>query len=374
MSVDSRIVATNKYFDTALTLTASSSDADFPVANLRSFTRAKLWRATGNFVINSTNNKINLKDSGGGSELTATLASATYTPTTLAAEIKSKIEAVSAHTYTVTFSTTTGKWTIATNHSFLSLLANTGTNVATSVWTTIGFTTASDKTGATTYTGTNVALHTEEWILLDLGSAQAMDSFAILIDPLMGSQLSGSAVVTLQANATDAWTSPSVSQVLTYDSNYTIYTHYFTSNQSYRYWRIKIVDPNNTSLKTEIHKAFLGKKIALTRIPEIGFKYSLKSQSKKESTAYGHQYYDIYPIKRFIDFDLTFFEDADLQLLEQTYRLNQCHTPVLFCMDSQDEVLDKDQFTIYGYMKADLTFEHRIIDRFSSQMSIEEGF
>ena len=60
----------------------------------------------------------------------------------------------SAHTYTVTFSTTTNKFTIATNQSTgtFSLLFNSGTNAAKTMATLLGFSTAADQTGAYTYT------------------------------------------------------------------------------------------------------------------------------------------------------------------------------------------------------------------------------
>jgi hypothetical protein len=205
-------------------------------------------RSSGTFVITAgSNDKINFKESGGGAERTGTVAAGTYTSTTLAAAIKAAMEgaAGATGTYTVSYSLLTGKWTIASSLAFLSLLSNTGTNVATSVWSSIGFSVLSDLTGAVTYTGANIAIHTEEAVVFDLITTEAIDSFALLFDPLGGVQLTSSATLRLQANATNVWTAPSVDVALTLDTDFDAASYFFSSNQSYRFWRLKIVDPRN---------------------------------------------------------------------------------------------------------------------------------
>lgn len=61
----------------------------------------------------------------------------------------------SANTFTVTYSNTTGKFTITSNGTTLSLLWNTGGNAANTIGDKIGFNTASDSTAALTYTSAN---------------------------------------------------------------------------------------------------------------------------------------------------------------------------------------------------------------------------
>lgn len=77
------------------------------------------------------------------------------TPIELAAEVQSKMDAASSDTITCTYSSVTGKYTIATNGAALSLLWNTGANTAQSAATKLGFTTAADSTAALTYTSPN---------------------------------------------------------------------------------------------------------------------------------------------------------------------------------------------------------------------------
>ncbi len=110
-------------------------------------------------TIGASNNKLDFNI--GGSELHATIASASYligltsaTASTLCAAIKDALFAADATgTYTVTYSRSTKFFTIARSTGTFVLLASTGANIATGIWSTIGFA-ATDRSAAITYTGT----------------------------------------------------------------------------------------------------------------------------------------------------------------------------------------------------------------------------
>lgn len=77
-------------------------------------------------------------------------------PIELADEIAAKMNGLgSANTFTCTYSSTTGKYTITSNGTTLTLKWNTGANTANSIATKIGFTTAADSSAALTYTSAN---------------------------------------------------------------------------------------------------------------------------------------------------------------------------------------------------------------------------
>ena len=70
--------------------------------------------------------------------------------------LATKFDAASSDTATFTFSTITGKVTLATNGGTkFEILWNTGTNQANSIGTTLGFSVAADDTSAFTYTADN---------------------------------------------------------------------------------------------------------------------------------------------------------------------------------------------------------------------------
>jgi hypothetical protein len=105
-------------------------------------------------TITSSNKYIDFND-GGGQE-NASITTKTYKdPHALADAIESAMDALTADTITVTYSDSTGKFTLASTGGTFSLLWNTGTNTANTIGTTIGFTVAADDTGAATYTSDN---------------------------------------------------------------------------------------------------------------------------------------------------------------------------------------------------------------------------
>jgi len=90
-------------------------------------------------------------DEGSG-ELTATLDIGSYTPTEIAEEVEDQLNETGTLTYTVTFNRTTRILTIAASGS-VELLAATGTNIAVSAYSTLGYA-ATDVTGTSLAAGT----------------------------------------------------------------------------------------------------------------------------------------------------------------------------------------------------------------------------
>lgn len=366
-----RLISYNYTQLSATDVEASSSNVNFPVSNVKHQFRSKQWRSSGNFVIDSTNNKIDFKESGGGAELTATISSATYTPTTLATEIKTQLDTEGADTYTVTFSENTGLWTIASDGAYLDLLINTGTNEATNALKNACGFADSDKTGALTYTGSTIAIHTEEWVTFDLQTTEDINSLAILWAKEDGIRLSSSAVIKIQANATDSWSSPSVDETLTINNTYSIASHYFSTDQSYRYWRISIVDPGNANLYVNLGSIVLGKSITVD-CPENGYSFEYRDNSKTQTTDFGNEYVDEYPITTAIEFDYKYFDNTDMSIFDSLFIQNGVKTPVFVVLDETGVIHNKDQVYVYGKLDKKLKFNHVYYDIYNTKFKIME--
>jgi len=370
--VDFRIIDWNYIFQSDVDLTPSSEDASFPVSNLRHYFRSKIWRTSGTFVIDTTNNKIDFKESGVGLELTATVASGTYTSTSLATAIKTAMEAAGAETYTISYNS--GYWTIASAGSYLDVLFSTGTNSSTSIRDAIGFGN-NDYTSATSYTGAVISIHTSEWVDIDLKSREPIDSLAILFDPTLTNVLSDAATLRIQASSTPNFlVSTPVDVTLTIDNITETVTYFWGTDQDYRYWRFTVVDTANPYLAIDIPKIFLGKKIGITRYPSVGFSYSLTDLSTSEFTSYGHKYVDEYPTRINAQFALNYFNNAQFELMWESFKRIGTKRPILIEIDPTEVLFDKGKMLIYGHYGQQFTFTHQFRDIMSQSIEIQEAF
>ena len=105
--------------------------------------------------IDSTNQNMNF-DEGGG-ELTAKLTPGTYPISQVATLIKTAMDAVGGFDYVVTLNRSTRTFTITSAGNNFDLLISTGSQVGTSPWTLLGFTQATDLTGADNYSSASAA-------------------------------------------------------------------------------------------------------------------------------------------------------------------------------------------------------------------------
>ncbi len=371
--MEARLIDYNFAQLSATTVTGSSEDTNFPASNLQNPIRRRVWRSTGTFVIPAGGKKIDFKESGGGAELHATVTAGTYTPDTLETEIKTQLEAAGAETYTVTFSTSTGLWTISTGGAYLSILWSTGVNTATSIGSIIGFDTTADDTGATSYTGSTIAIHTEESVVFDLQTTESIDSFALLFDAISGNKFTSNVALRIQGNATDSWAAPAVDVALSIDSTYGLASYFWSSNQSYRYWRVKIVDTANPYLYVELSTVVLGKGRTLSALPGRGLNYVRKDRSEIKTTRYGHRYADIYPQIRSVEFSYPGLSETDCATLETAFIRNGFVTPVALAIDPTATAYDKDRFFFYGFFSEPFKMNHVSGTKFSVPISIEEA-
>lgn len=196
-----------------------------------------------------------------------------------------------------------------------------------------------------------------ENIVFDMRTSEDVDSVVVIWPKETGVRLTSAAVITIQANATNVWTSPAVSEILTVSDSYELASHYFTTDKSYRFWRITIQDPTNTDGYVELGVVWIGKAMLL-QDSENGFKYNLVDKSKTVRTDYGHKYVDRLPKVASLTVNFKYLDYEDAQILETAFRTNGTYDPVLFIMDAEGSVFDKDHFSIYGNMDSVFSLSH----------------
>ena len=121
-------------------------------------------------------------------------------------------------------------------------------------------------------------------VLFDTGSANDVDSIAIL-----GHNITSGATIKIQANATDAWTAPSVDQTMIYNSGPIVYQ--FGSTQSYRYWRLYIDDGSNPDDYIQLAYVFIGEALTMPGMARAKT-INKKTNSAVQKSTTGQQYAD----------------------------------------------------------------------------------
>lgn len=253
----SKILSDN-FLDLALLANASvsSEQAAFPIENAyNKQRRSRVWRSAGYWEIVSGQDNLEFKDSIGGPTLTANIAIGEYSSdAAMFAAVKAAMEAVGANTYTLSRDTVTNKINIASDGSEFEIVGGTFSGV-------IGFS-IFPKTGAQDYNADLLRIHTSEWVKWDFGISSNPDAFVLIGKRNKPINISPSATIRLQGNATDVWTNPEYNELLDYSD--AIISKLKTDGaqglhtQALRFWRLYIEDRFNPTGYVEIGALFLG--------------------------------------------------------------------------------------------------------------------
>lgn len=261
-----RLCVTNRIQAPATVLTASSSQTGHPVSWLKDQLRSKTWRsAIGWTIVAGENDKIDFDYFGHVGTLTATIAAGTYaTGALLSAAIVAALEAAApAPVWTCSYNVVVaGKFTIGADVTFV-LYWLSGPSTATSCHKDLGFAVADSVPLAIAWTGATAVYQSRHWLKADLVTAAE-----VLCGIVVNHNSGSGGTYTLQGNATDAWSAPTVNQALAGDANIRIA---YIATQTLRYWRLVIDDPGNALGYGEVGIWFAGPYTQPTVSYAIGF-------------------------------------------------------------------------------------------------------
>lgn len=242
----------------AATLTYSSQHPSFPASNVQHRWFVKPWRSKygeesgwGLFRVIAANRVISF-DEGGGT-LTANLTIGDFDADSICADIKARMEAAGALTYTVTYDDDTNLFTIAGSGAFVLVLSVT----ANSAFPMLGWTATVNTASLASHTAPAIRIHTEEELRYDLGA-----DCNIYFVALKNHNLQAGATVQIRFYS-DAWTTLAETETVTWNADLMARA----LNQSYRYVAVRVVDVDNPDLYVELGRAWLG----VFFRPRIGF-------------------------------------------------------------------------------------------------------
>jgi hypothetical protein len=207
-------------------------------------------------------------------------------------------------------------------------------------------------------------------IVLDLGSAQAIDT-AALFWPKENLELTSSAVVQLQANNSNSWTSPAVNITLTVDQLKNRAINYFSSDQIYQFWSVLITDSANTNNFVELSNIILGKALSVQNLNN-GFTYNTTDQSVIQKSQAGYLYADKYQQMDSATINFQTISQSDIQILHNAFKFVGNTQPIFVALNGLDAT--GDDFAMYCRISSIFPYQHVIYKIFNLSLDLEECF
>jgi hypothetical protein len=349
---DSNWTVANKSISSAATL--------YPETNLYDQRRTKTWRSSGYWEVVSGSNTIVFRETI-GVDLTATVTAGEYTTATLITAIKSALEAAGASTYTVSVHTD-GRLKIVSDGLGGGGVFQLRVTAATAFPALIGYDTSADKTGSLTYIADLLRIHSSEWIEWDMGFPINPTAFAIVSDRNKELIISPSAVIKIQGNPTNNWSSPSVEITVPFSDYVLAYENtagFHTS--ALRYWRFYLEDKDNPFQYVEFGAVFFGESFVTARgCAVFPLETNFVDRSTVVFTENGQKYSTKKPKTQTYGISWEGLTKEDLERYDEIFHEFGLHNSFFISLDP-DEAFSTDSSASVRYVKFDDAPRARLI-------------
>jgi len=350
------------------TRTVSSQLAGFPLTSAFDSYRFTGWRPSGAFEVTSANLNIYIND---GADKTVALTSAVYaTGVLLAAHIQTSLNASSTN-WTVSYSTTTYKFTVGRSSGTAILRLSQTVNA---IWDMIGFLGATDTSVGVSTVADVIRIHTTEWIKFDLLNQAPIDCF-IAIGSLSSSfPIPETATVTIKGNNLDDFSSPPLSETVVPTAD-GIFKFLTSADTSYRYWRVDFEDranPNGPSV-FDIRVIYFGDAVSMQRNINNGFRAVKIDRSNVSESEGGSLFFREKPKYWTIQGDIDWTVPADRKIVSDLFEYAGNTKPFFVALDPLTEISDNvSEFTKYVTFQGNLDKKHLLYNYFSLPVSFRE--
>lgn len=204
---------------------------------------------------------------------------------------------------------------------------------------------------------------TSQTITINLGSAQSIDTAAIL-----GHNLSTSATIVVAANTSNSWTPAATSQTLVWNTGAIL--KFFTS-QSYQWYQFQISNASNPSAYISLGRIWLGEYVDISPSSLESFTVSVKrsdnvfhGRNRQKFASPGISWRNFK-----MDFPVT--EEAMIVKLSAMYEYAGNHSSMIFCnFDTMRNYSLVEP--CYVSMVNQLDFAHQNRMRFTYSLELEE--
>ncbi len=166
-----------------------------------------------------------------------------------------------------------------------------------------------------------------EWVKIDAGAGLTVTADAL---SMIDHNLTPSATVRVQANATDAWAAPSLDVLA--DPSLNIVLSTFTA-QAYRFWRVLIDDPANPDGYVEVGRIYLCLKWEAVEHIDQPLSLGYDDTTLKEQSMTGQVFADIGVRQRLLKFSMGTMLNSTKRALETILGIVRLYDPVVIVFD-----------------------------------------
>lgn len=209
-------------------------------------------------------------------------------------------------------------------------------------------------------------------VIVDLQTTEDVDSFGVFFRANQPIRLTGSPTIRIEGNPSTDFSSPLFSATVTLDDDSQVISHFETTAQSYRYWRLFIDDPGNPYGGLEISKFVVGKAEKFDGAAR-GFKWGTIDPSRIQRTPFGQQYSDILPVRKTFAFELPVESFANFERAIEFYEAVGKTESFMVALDPEESVWgEKDRFLMWGNFASDFEATDVASVYFTMPFAIEE--
>ena len=206
-----------------------------------------------------------------------------------------------------------------------------------------------------------------EWIVFNLGSAKKITCFS-----MFSFNLTSSATVTLQGNASDSWGSPTYSQALTIptdaDSN-VIQRIVFFLDQTFQYWRVTLADSGNSASFLDVGRMAAGEYYETTRNISQNFGITMFDPSEGNPVAGRQTFYRNRNRYRRATVSFNLQDQTQTDKLSAIMEKVGNSRPLVLALDPSSRP-SKD--SMYCYLTTPLAQTHQFINNYSTSTLVFE--
>jgi hypothetical protein len=208
---------------------------------------------------------------------------------------------------------------------------------------------------------------TSDNVVFDLGSAIEIDTIIIRGDALDGREFTGS--LTLQANSSDSWGAPPVSETITFSDEHNVGYIVLAAAETYQFWRIVGTGSSYVGLSN----VCIGKAFIPARNMTPNFDYEERDLSTFRTNQYGQRFQVIRNRRDFVSLRFNVLTKTQVDEFMDMFDVTGETEPIWIIPDNAEVFSpEKERFTSQFYLRTVPVYNHFSTGLYNLALRLEE--